>query len=56
MIRFLAFQRFLNHIATLTSSNNAGDLWKFLENVYSCGVPMPGASITIPLPDPNVVS
>ncbi|XP_043285405.1 DENN domain-containing protein 1A-like isoform X2 [Venturia canescens] len=48
------FYKLLNHIATLTSSNNAGDLWKFLGNVYSCGVPIPGASITIPSPDPNI--
>ncbi|XP_063977019.1 DENN domain-containing protein 1B isoform X1 [Diachasmimorpha longicaudata] len=48
------FYKLLNHIATLTSSSNSGDLWKFLGDVHASNVPMPGTSVTIPLPDPNV--
>ncbi|XP_046735286.1 DENN domain-containing protein 1A isoform X3 [Diprion similis] len=49
------FYKLLNHIATITASGKDGDLWKFLQDVYSKGVPSPGASLTIPLPDPSVV-
>ncbi|KAK0158141.1 hypothetical protein PV328_009180 [Microctonus aethiopoides] len=48
------FYKLLNHIAILTTSNNSGDLWKCLGDVYASNVPMPGASVTIPLPDPNI--
>ncbi|XP_046412228.1 DENN domain-containing protein 1A isoform X2 [Neodiprion fabricii] len=49
------FYKLLNHIAIITASGKDGDLWKFLQDVYSKGVPAPGASLTIPLPDPSVV-
>ncbi|XP_008554860.1 DENN domain-containing protein 1A isoform X2 [Microplitis demolitor] len=48
------FYKLLNLIATLTTSSNSGDLWKFLGDVYASNVPMPGTSVTIPLPDPNI--
>lgn len=54
VLLFLNF-RLLNLIATLTTSSNSGDLWKFLGDVYASNVPMPGTSVTIPLPDPNIV-
>ncbi|XP_024943488.1 DENN domain-containing protein 1B isoform X2 [Cephus cinctus] len=49
------FYKLLNHIATLTTIGGDGDLWKFLGDVYKSGVPLPGASIAIPSPDPNIV-
>ncbi|KAL0102788.1 hypothetical protein PUN28_018228 [Cardiocondyla obscurior] len=48
------FYKLLNHIASLTSNANGDDLWKFLENVHTCGVPVPGNSISIPLPNTTV--
>ncbi|XP_001605673.1 DENN domain-containing protein 1C isoform X1 [Nasonia vitripennis] len=45
------FYKLLNNIATLTASKNAGDLWKFLGDVYEATIPVSGASISIPLPD-----
>ncbi|XP_014480888.1 PREDICTED: DENN domain-containing protein 1C isoform X2 [Dinoponera quadriceps] len=45
------FYKLLNHIASLTSNASGEDLWKFLENLYTCGVPIPGNSISIPLPN-----
>jgi len=48
--------RLLNHIASLTSNASGEDLWKFLENIYTCGVPIPGNSISIPLPNSAVVN
>ncbi|XP_012534020.2 DENN domain-containing protein 1A isoform X2 [Monomorium pharaonis] len=45
------FYKILNHIASLTSNASGEDLWKFLENIYTCGVPVPGNSISIPLPN-----
>jgi hypothetical protein len=40
----------------LTSNASGEDLWKFLENIYTCGVPIPGNSISIPLPNSAVVN
>ncbi|KAG8042296.1 hypothetical protein G9C98_004930 [Cotesia typhae] len=48
------FYKLLNHIASLTTSSNSGDLWKFLGDVYASNIPMPGTSVTIALPDPNI--
>ncbi|XP_011142054.1 DENN domain-containing protein 1A isoform X3 [Harpegnathos saltator] len=48
------FYKLLNHIASLTSNASGEDLWKFLENLYTCGVPIPGNSISIPLPNSTV--
>lgn len=48
------FYKLLNHIASLTSNASGEDLWKFLENIYTCGVPVPGNSISIPLPNSTV--
>lgn len=48
--------RFLNNIATLTASKNAGDLWKFLGDVYETTIPVSGASVSILLPDSKTVS
>ncbi|XP_011349321.2 DENN domain-containing protein 1B isoform X2 [Ooceraea biroi] len=48
------FYKLLNHIASLTSNASGEDLWKFLENIYTCGVPIPGNSISIPLPNSTV--
>ncbi|XP_025996966.1 DENN domain-containing protein 1B isoform X2 [Solenopsis invicta] len=48
------FYKLLNHIASLTSNASGEDLWKFLENIYTCGVPVPGSSISIPLPNSTV--
>ncbi|KAG5309544.1 DEN1B protein, partial [Acromyrmex insinuator] len=45
------FYKLLNHIASLTSSASGEDPWKFLEIIYTCGVPIPGNSISIPLPN-----
>ncbi|XP_058803899.1 DENN domain-containing protein 1B isoform X2 [Phymastichus coffea] len=45
------FYKLLNHIATLVSSNNAGDLWKFLGDVYETTIPVSGGSVSVPLPD-----
>ncbi|XP_014227597.1 DENN domain-containing protein 1B isoform X1 [Trichogramma pretiosum] len=45
------FYKLLNHIATLTASKYAGDLWQFLADVYEANIPISGASIGIPLPD-----
>ncbi|XP_072766246.1 DENN domain-containing protein 1A isoform X1 [Anoplolepis gracilipes] len=45
------FYKLLNHIASLTSNASGEDLWKFLENIYTCGVPIPGNSISISLPN-----
>ncbi|XP_051153206.1 DENN domain-containing protein 1A isoform X2 [Leptopilina boulardi] len=49
------FYKFLNHIATLTSSKNAGDLVKFLEDVHNTAVPVCGIAASIPLPDTSTV-
>ncbi|KAG7207194.1 hypothetical protein KM043_008879 [Ampulex compressa] len=46
-----SFYKLLNHIATITSNATGEDLWKFLENVYTSGVPIPGNSVSIPLPN-----
>ncbi|XP_011864282.1 PREDICTED: DENN domain-containing protein 1A isoform X1 [Vollenhovia emeryi] len=48
------FYKLLNHIASLTSNASGEDLCKFLENVHTCGVPVPGNSISIPLPNSTV--
>lgn len=48
------FYKLLNHIACLTSNASGEDLWKFLENIYTCAVPVPGNSIAIPLPNSTV--
>ncbi|XP_071628069.1 DENN domain-containing protein 1A isoform X5 [Temnothorax longispinosus] len=45
------FYKLLNHIASLTSNASGEDLWKFLESVHTCGVPVPGNSLSIPLPN-----
>ncbi|XP_018305875.1 DENN domain-containing protein 1A isoform X3 [Mycetomoellerius zeteki] len=45
------FYKLLNHIASLTSNASGEDPWKFLEIIYTCGVPAPGNSISIPLPN-----
>ncbi|XP_012057029.1 PREDICTED: LOW QUALITY PROTEIN: DENN domain-containing protein 1B [Atta cephalotes] len=45
------FYKLLNHIASLTSNTSEEDPWKFLEIIYTCGVPVPGNSISIPLPN-----
>ena len=38
-------------------SNGTGeDLWKFLETVYKSPVPIPGSSISIPVPNSKVVN
>lgn len=47
--------RLLNHIASLTSNASGEDLWKFLEHLYTCGVPIPGNSVSIPLPNSATV-
>ncbi|XP_014212185.1 DENN domain-containing protein 1A [Copidosoma floridanum] len=49
------FYKLLNHIATLTASSNAGDLLKFLGDVYEATLPVPGASVSIPLPDSKTI-
>ncbi|XP_012218112.1 DENN domain-containing protein 1A isoform X2 [Linepithema humile] len=50
------FYKLLDHIASLTSNASGEDLWQFLENIYTCGVPIPGNSISIPLPNSSTVS
>ncbi|KYN38983.1 DENN domain-containing protein 1A [Trachymyrmex septentrionalis] len=45
------FYKLLNYIASLTSNTSGEDPWKFLEIIYTCGVPVPGNSISIPLPN-----
>ncbi|XP_020708172.2 DENN domain-containing protein 1A isoform X3 [Athalia rosae] len=50
-----SFYKLLNHIANLNAKGRDGDLWKFLQDVYSSGIPPPGTSLTISLPDPSVV-
>ncbi|KAI4497481.1 hypothetical protein M0802_007492 [Mischocyttarus mexicanus] len=47
------FYKLLNHIASLTNNGSGEDLCKFLEKVHSCGVPIPGNSISIPIPSLN---
>nr|XP_050854370.1 DENN domain-containing protein 1A isoform X5 [Vespula vulgaris] len=47
------FYKLLNHIASLTNNGSGEDLWKFLEKVHSCSVPIPGNSISIPIPSLN---
>lgn len=38
-------------------SNGTGEeLWKFLETVYKSSVPIPGSSISIPVPNSKVVN
>lgn len=38
-------------------SNGTGEeLWKFLETVYKSPVPIPGSSISIPVPNSKVVN
>ncbi|XP_043480870.1 DENN domain-containing protein 1B isoform X1 [Leptopilina heterotoma] len=49
------FYIFLNHIATLISSKNAGDLVKFLEDVHNTAVPVCGIAASIPLPNTSTV-
>lgn len=53
---YLYIFRLLNHIASLTNNGSGEDLWKFLEKVHSCSVPIPGNSISIPIPSLNSVS
>ncbi|XP_076647856.1 DENN domain-containing protein 1B isoform X1 [Halictus rubicundus] len=49
------FYKLLNKIATLIQSTGTGeDLWKFLETVYNSTVPIPGSSISIPVPNSKV--
>ncbi|XP_076291745.1 DENN domain-containing protein 1B isoform X5 [Lasioglossum baleicum] len=49
------FYKLLNKIATLIQSTGTGeDLWKFLETVYNSTVPIPGSSISIPIPNSKV--
>ncbi|KZC14460.1 DENN domain-containing protein 1A, partial [Dufourea novaeangliae] len=49
------FYKLLNKIATLLqSTGTAEDLWKFLETVYNSTVPIPGSSISIPVPNSKV--
>ena len=48
--------RLLNNIATLMSNGTGEDLWKFLETVYKSPVPIPGSSISIPVPNSKVVN
>ncbi|XP_076670470.1 DENN domain-containing protein 1B isoform X6 [Andrena cerasifolii] len=48
------FYKLLNNIATLMSSGTGEDLWKFLETVYKSTVPIPGSSISIPVPNSKV--
>ncbi|XP_076244199.1 DENN domain-containing protein 1A isoform X2 [Calliopsis andreniformis] len=45
------FYKLLNNIATLMSTGTGEDLWKFLETVHKCIVPIPGSSISIPVPN-----
>ncbi|XP_031849348.1 DENN domain-containing protein 1A isoform X2 [Nomia melanderi] len=49
------FYKLLNKIATLIqSSDNGEDLWNFLESVYNSTVPIPGSSVTVPVPNSKV--
>ncbi|XP_006566784.1 DENN domain-containing protein 1A isoform X2 [Apis mellifera] len=48
------FYKFLNNIATLMSNGTGEELWKFLETVYKSPVPIPGSSISIPVPNSKV--
>ncbi|XP_076547562.1 DENN domain-containing protein 1B isoform X9 [Osmia lignaria lignaria] len=48
------FYKLLNNIATLMSTGTGEDLWKFLETVYRSSVPIPGSSISIPVPNSKV--
>ncbi|XP_043252607.1 DENN domain-containing protein 1A isoform X1 [Colletes gigas] len=48
------FYKLLNHIATLMSNGTGEDVWKFLEIVYKSTVPIPGNSISIPVPNSKV--
>ncbi|XP_050581670.1 DENN domain-containing protein 1A isoform X3 [Bombus affinis] len=48
------FYKLLNNIATLMSNGTGEDLWKFLETVYKSPVPIPGSSISIPVPNSKV--
>ncbi|CAK9828638.1 DENN domain-containing protein 1B [Anthophora retusa] len=48
------FYKLLNNIATLMSNGTGEDLWKFLETVYKSSVPIPGSSISIPVPNSKV--
>ncbi|XP_017760738.1 PREDICTED: DENN domain-containing protein 1A isoform X3 [Eufriesea mexicana] len=48
------FYKLLNNIATLMSNGSGEDLWKFLETVYKSPVPIPGSSISIPVPNSKV--
>ncbi|XP_076375422.1 DENN domain-containing protein 1B isoform X9 [Megalopta genalis] len=49
------FYKLLNKIATLIQSTGTGeDLWKFFETVYNSTVPIPGSSISIPVPNSKV--
>ncbi|XP_076375421.1 DENN domain-containing protein 1A isoform X8 [Megalopta genalis] len=51
----LCTNRLLNKIATLIQSTGTGeDLWKFFETVYNSTVPIPGSSISIPVPNSKV--
>lgn len=49
------FYKLLNHIASLTNNGSGEDLWTFLEKVYSCGIPIPGNSVSVPIPGLNSV-
>ncbi|XP_012339359.1 DENN domain-containing protein 1A isoform X2 [Apis florea] len=48
------FYKCLNNIATLMSNGTGEELWKFLETVYKSPVPIPGSSISIPVPNSKV--
>lgn len=48
--------RLLNNIATLMITGTGEDLWKFLETIYKSTVPIPGTSISIPIPNSKVVN
>ncbi|XP_017793349.1 PREDICTED: DENN domain-containing protein 1A isoform X1 [Habropoda laboriosa] len=48
------FYKLLNNIATLMSNSTGEDLWKFLETVYKSPVPIPGSSVSIPVPHSKV--
>ncbi|XP_076757771.1 DENN domain-containing protein 1B isoform X3 [Xylocopa sonorina] len=48
------FYKLLNNIATLMSNGTSEDLWKFFETVYKSPVPIPGSSISIPVPNSKV--
>ncbi|XP_053998038.1 DENN domain-containing protein 1A isoform X5 [Hylaeus anthracinus] len=48
------FYKLLNNVATLMSNGTGEDVWKFLETVYKSTVPLPGSSISIPVPNSKV--